>query len=128
MKLLFISLGCDKNLVDSEVMLGMLTQKGYEITDDEEQADDSIAVKEMFMLAVATSIDALAVGITFAFLNVHIVSAASMIGVCTFLISFAGVKIGNIFGTKYKSKAELAGGIILILLGFKILFEHLHIL
>ena len=98
------------------------------LSKDEEQADDSIAVKEMFMLAVATSIDALAVGITFVFLNVHIVSAASMIGVCTFLISFAGVKIGNIFGTKYKSKAELAGGIILILLGFKILFEHLHIL
>ena len=98
------------------------------LSNDEEQADDSIAVKEMFMLAVATSIDALAVGITFAFLNVHIVSAASMIGVCTFLISFAGVKIGNIFGTKYKSKAELAGGIILILLGFKILFEHLQIL
>ena len=98
------------------------------LSNEEEQADDSIAVKEMFMLAVATSIDALAVGITFAFLNVHIVSAASMIGVCTFLISFAGVKIGNIFGTKYKSKAELAGGIILILLGFKILFEHLHIL
>ena len=98
------------------------------LSNDEEQADDSIAVKEMFMLAVATSIDALAVGITFAFLNVHIVSAASMIGVCTFLISFAGVKIGNIFGTKYKSKAELVGGIILILLGFKILFEHLHIL
>ena len=98
------------------------------LSNDEEQADDSIAVKEMFMLAVATSIDALAVGITFAFLNVHIVSAASMIGVCTFLFSFAGVKIGNIFGTKYKSKAELAGGIILILLGFKILFEHLHIL
>ena len=98
------------------------------LSNDEEQADDSIAAKDMFMLAVATSIDALAVGITFAFLNVHIVSAASMIGVCTFLISFAGVKIGNIFGTKYKSKAELAGGIILILLGFKILFEHLHIL
>ena len=98
------------------------------LSNDEEQADDSIAVKEMFMLAVATSIDALAVGITFAFLNVHIVSAASMIGVCTFLISFVGVKIGNIFGTKYKSKAELAGAIILILLGFKILFEHLHLL
>lgn len=97
------------------------------LSNEEEQADDSIAVKEMFMLAVATSIDALAVGITFAFLNVNIVSAASIIGVCTFLISFAGVKIGNIFGTKYKSKAELAGGIILILLGFKILFEHLHI-
>ena len=98
------------------------------LSNEEEQADDSIAVKEMFMLAVATSIDARAVGITFAFLNVNIVSAASIIGVCTFLISFAGVKIGNIFGTKYKSKAELAGGIILILLGFKILFEHLHIL
>ena len=98
------------------------------LSNDEEQADDSIAVKEMFMLAVATSIDALAVGITFAFLNVHIVSAALMIGVCTFLISFVGVKIGNIFETKYKSKAELAGGIILIFLGFKILFEHLHIL
>ena len=96
-------------------------------SDEEEQADASLDVREMFMLAVATSIDALAVGITFAFLNVHIVPAASIIGVCTFLISFAGVKIGNIFGTKYKSGAELAGGIILILLGFKILFEHLHI-
>ena len=112
------------------VLLGLIgiTMVKEALSNDEEQADDSIAVKEMFMLAVATSIDALAVGITFAFLNVHIVSAASMIGVCTFLISFAGVKIGNIFGTKYKSKAELAGGIILILLGFKILFEHLHIL
>lgn len=112
------------------VLLGLIgiNMVKESLSNDEEQADDSIAVKEMFMLAVATSIDALAVGITFAFLNVHIVSAASMIGVCTFLISFAGVKIGNIFGTKYKSKAELAGGIILILLGFKILFEHLHIL
>ena len=114
----------------SLVLLGLIgiNMVKEALSNDEEQADDSIAVKEMFMLAVATSIDALAVGITFAFLNVHIVSAASMIGVCTFLISFAGVKIGNIFGTKYKSKAELAGGIILILLGFKILFEHLHIL
>ena len=112
------------------VLLGLIgiNMAKEALSNDEEQADDSIAVKEMFMLAVATSIDALAVGITFAFLNVHIVSAASMIGVCTFLISFVGVKIGNIFGTKYKSKAELAGGIILILLGFKILFEHLHIL
>lgn len=112
------------------VLLGLIgiNMAKEALSNDEEQADDSIAVKEMFMLAVATSIDALAVGITFAFLNVHIVSAAAMIGVCTFLISFVGVKIGNIFGTKYKSKAELAGGIILILLGFKILFEHLHIL
>ena len=95
---------------------------------EEERLDANMNPTSMFLLAIATSIDALAVGITFAFLNVHIVSAASMIGVCTFLISFAGVKIGNIFGTKYKSKAELAGGIILILLGFKILLEHLHIL
>ena len=112
------------------VLLGLIgiNMVKESLSDEEENADASIAVKEMFMLAVATSIDALAVGITFAFLNVHIVSAASIIGACTFLISFAGVKIGNIFGTKYKSKAELAGGVILILLGFKILFEHLHIL
>ena len=112
------------------VLLGLIGANMVKeaLSDEEEESDASLAVKEMFMLAVATSIDALAVGITFAFLNVHIVSAASIIGVCTFVISFAGVKIGNIFGTKYKSKAELAGGIILILLGFKILFEHLHIL
>ena len=82
----------------------------------------------MFLLAVATSIDALAVGITFAFLKVNIAAAVSFIGITTFIISAAGVKIGNIFGTKYKSKAELAGGIILILLGLKILLEHLGIL
>lgn len=94
---------------------------------EEECQDGSLAVREMFLLAVATSIDALAVGITFAFLNVQILQAASIIGVCTFSLSACGVKIGNIFGVKYKSKAELAGGIILVLLGFKILFEHLGI-
>lgn len=82
----------------------------------------------MFLLAVATSIDALAVGITFAFLDVHIIAAVSFIGVTTFVISAIGVKIGNVFGTKYKSKAEFAGGAILILLGVKILLEHLGIL
>ena len=81
----------------------------------------------MFPLAVATSIDALAVGITFAFLDVNIVIAASFIGVITFILSAAGVKVGNIFGAKYKAKAELAGGIILILLGTKTLLEHLGI-
>ena len=81
----------------------------------------------MFLLAVATSIDALAVGITFAFLDVHIIAAVSFIGVTTFVISAIGVKIGNVFGTKYKSKAEFAGGAILILLGVKILLEHLGI-
>ena len=93
-----------------------------------ENESDSLDIKTMFLLAVATSIDALAVGITFAFLKVNIAAAVSFIGVTTFVISAAGVKIGNIFGTKYKSKAELAGGIILILLGLKILLEHLGIL
>ena len=93
-----------------------------------EKENDSLDIKTMFLLAVATSIDALAVGITFAFLKVNIAAAVSFIGVTTFVISAAGVKIGNIFGTKYKSKAELAGGIILILLGLKIQLEHLGIL
>ena len=93
-----------------------------------ENESDSLDIKTMFLLAVATSIDALAVGITFAFLKVNIAAAVSFIGITTFIISAAGVKIGNIFGTKYKSKAELAGGIILILLGLKILLEHLGIL
>ena len=82
----------------------------------------------MFLLAVATSIDALAVGVTFAFLDVEILPAVSFIGVTTFLLSAVGVKVGNVFGTRYESRAELAGGVILILLGFKILLEHLGIL
>ena len=93
-----------------------------------EQENDSLDFRTMFLLAVATSIDALAVGITFAFLNVHLLWAVSFIGVTTFTLSAIGVKIGNIFGTRYKSKAELGGGIILIVLGCKILLEHLGIL
>lgn len=96
--------------------------------DEEEEADESLDMRTMFALAVATSIDALAVGITFAFLRVEIVPAVSFIGAVTFIISFAGVKIGNIFGAKYKSKAEFTGGLILILLGVKILTEHLGII
>ena len=84
-----------------------------------------LGFKTMFLLAVATSIDALAVGITFAFLKVDIIPAVSIIGIITFAISIIGVKIGNVFGDKYEKKAELAGGIILILLGIKILIEHL---
>ena len=79
-------------------------------------------------LGFKTSIDALAVGVTFAFLEVRILPAVTFIGVITFLLSALGVKIGSIFGTKYKSKAELAGGVILILLGIKILLEHLGLL
>ena len=82
----------------------------------------------MLPLAVATSIDALAVGITFAFLNVSIIPAILLIGVTTFVLSGIGIRVGNIFGVKYKSKAELVGGIILILMGLKILFEHLGFL
>ena len=87
-----------------------------------------LGFKTMFLLAVATSIDALAMGVTFAFLNVNIIPAISFIGVVTFTCSAIGVKIGNIFGLKYKSKAEIAGGVILISLGCKILIEHLGIL
>ena len=82
----------------------------------------------MFPLAVATSIDALAVGVTFAFLKVQILPAVSFIGIITFVCSAAGIKIGSIFGEKYKSKAELCGGIILILMGIKILLEGLGVL
>ena len=93
-----------------------------------EELNDDFGLKTMLLMAVATSIDALAVGITFAFLEVQILPAAGLIGVTTFLLSFAGIYIGNVFGARYKSKAELAGGIILVLIGVKILLEHLGIL
>ena len=95
---------------------------------DAEDCDPSLAFGTMLMLAVATSIDALAVGITFAFLNVPILAAVAFIGVVTFVISALGVKIGNLFGARYKSKAEIFGGAVLILIGAKILLEHLELL
>ena len=94
---------------------------------EENDADDSMKVKTMLLLAIATSIDALAVGITFAFLEVQIVPAVMLIGIVTFIFCAAGIKIGSLFGTKYKSKAEFAGGVILILLGIKILLEGLGV-
>ncbi len=94
--------------------------------DDDECNCDSYGFKNMFVMAVATSIDALAIGITFALLpDVNIFAAVSFIGATTFILSAIGVKIGNVFGAKWKSKAEFAGGVILILLGTKILIEHL---
>lgn len=96
--------------------------------EDENECDEALDVHTMVGLAVATSIDALAVGVTFAFLQVKIIPAVCFIGATTFLISVAGVKIGNVFGSRYKKRAEIAGGIILILLGAKILIEHLGIL
>ena len=98
------------------------------VSKDEEEVNASFDVKTMVLLAVATSIDALAVGVTFAFLNVDIVPAVSFIGIITFALSMVGVKIGNVFGARFKSKAEIFGGIVLILIGGKILLEHLGIL
>lgn len=95
---------------------------------EENNINDKIDFKTMIMLAIATSIDALAVGITFAFLEVNILLAVSLIGIITFAICMIGVKIGNIFGNKYEKKAQVFGGVILILLGLKILLEHLGIL
>ncbi|MEY8337111.1 manganese efflux pump MntP family protein [Lachnospiraceae bacterium 62-35] len=91
------------------------------------QGDASLNFKEMFMMAVATSIDALAVGVTFAFLDVDIVLSVSVIGTVTFLFSVTGVKAGSIFGEKHQSLAGLAGGIILVVLGIKILLEHIGV-
>ena len=95
---------------------------------DEEHENDDFSFKAMLPLAVATSIDALAVGISFAFLGVDIVQAALLIGATTFVLSGVGIFVGNIFGSKYKSKAEFLGGVVLILIGLKILLEHLGVI
>lgn len=98
------------------------------LSGEEENANDAVDFKTMLLLAIATSIDALAVGVTYAFLQVQIAPAVSFIGIITFSLSIIGVKIGNVFGLKYKTKAEIAGGIILLLMGTKILLEHLGFL
>ena len=95
---------------------------------ESENRNDNVDVKTMLVLSVATSIDALAIGITFACLKIHIVMPVITIGLITFIISVIGVKIGNRFGDKYEKKAEIMGGVILILLGIKILLEHLGII
>ena len=119
--------------VDHWIAFGLLTFIGINMLKealgkDEENHDDSVDFKTMSMLAIATSIDALAVGITFAFLKVNMILASSMIGIVTFAICVIGVKIGNKFGDKYERKAETVGGLILILMGIKILLEHLGII
>ncbi len=119
--------------VDHWIAFGLLALIGGNMVreaffGEEGEADASLAVGTMLMLAIATSIDALAVGITLAFLKVEIFSAAAYIGVATFILSVIGVKVGNMFGCRYKAKAEVAGGVILILLGTRILLEHLGIL
>lgn len=119
---------------DHWVAFGLLVLIGINMlkeafSTEEETADADLSVKTMFLMAIATSIDALAVGISLAMAGgVNIWMAAIFIGVCTCMLSAAGVKIGNVFGSRYEKKAQIAGGIILILLGVKILLEHLGIL
>ncbi|MDD6212574.1 MAG: manganese efflux pump MntP family protein [Clostridiales bacterium] len=105
--------------------IGMIREA---FSDEEENMDASMDAKNMFLLAVATSIDALAVGVTFAFLRVNLIPAVSFIGIITFLLSAVGIRIGSIFGSRYQDKAEICGGIILVLIGLKILLEGLGIL
>lgn len=96
--------------------------------DEEESLDASLSFRSMVLLAIATSIDALAVGVTLAFLDVPLLSSVCFIGVVTFCLSLVGVKAGNVFGCKYKSKAEFVGGLVLILIGLKILLEHMGVI
>lgn len=103
-------------------------RKGDDTTDAETVYDAPLPLGQLLLMAIATSIDALAVGISFAFLGVNIWLAIAIIGTTTFLISAAGVFIGNRFGNRYEKRATIAGGIILILLGVKILLEHLGII
>lgn len=112
------------------ILLGIIGIKMIKDTFSTEcdKLNDDVGIKTMIVLAIATSIDALAIGITFAFLNVNLVIAVTLIGFITFILSIIGTKIGNRFGDKYEKKAEFIGGCILILLGTKILLEHLNII
>lgn len=106
----------------------MVVDSRKEETEEVCREKSRLDIKELLVLAIATSIDALAVGVTFAFLNVDILPAIFIIGVTTFVLSITGVFIGNVFGSRYKNKAELAGGVILVLIGCKILLEHLGLI
>ena len=97
-------------------------------SDEKPEYEEKLDLKELTLMAVATSIDALAVGVTFAFLQVNILTSITVIGSVTFILSALGVSVGHKFGAKYKNKAELCGGIILVLIGIKILLEHLGVL
>lgn len=108
---------------------GNMIKESFEKDDECDCCGESaMDAKTMFIMAIATSIDAMAVGVSFAFLKVEIIPAVAFIGVVTFICSGLGVKIGSIFGNKYKSKAELAGGIVLIIMGIKTLLEGLGLL
>jgi len=121
--------------IDHWVAFGLLSLIGINMIRESKEEECDVAcdsftfnLKDIIVLALATSIDALAVGITFAFLKVEIVPAVFTIGITTFICSFIGVRLGNLFGALFKSKAEFVGGIILIIMGVKILLEHLGII
>lgn len=119
--------------IDHWIAFGLLALIGANMireacSGEDENADSSTGVRTMFLMAIATSIDALAVGVSFAFLQVNIWKSATIIGLTTFAFSFVGVRIGNVFGSRYSKGAQIAGGVILILLGVKILLEHLGLL
>lgn len=119
--------------IDHWIAFALLTGIGFDMlkeafSKESEHSNDKVDFKTMIILSIATSIDALAVGITFACLKTKIIVPAITIGIITFLMSVIGVKIGNKFGDKYERKAEIMGGVILILLGIKILLEHLGII
>ena len=109
----------------SAIGAGMIKES---LSKEESNGNDSFSFKTMLLLALATSIDALAVGISFAFLGVRIAPAVTLIGCTTFVLTLVGVWVGNLFGSRYKSRAELTGGVILILIGLKILLEHLGVI
>lgn len=120
--------------IDHWIAFGLLLIIGgkmiWDVFEKEENSKESgdLNIKELLIMAVATSIDALAVGITFAFLGASIWVSISIIGAITFVLCFAGVIIGNKFGAKFKKKAQLAGGLVLILIGLKILLQHLGVI
>lgn len=123
--------------IDHWIAFGLLAFVGGKMLwdafheDDEDegvQTDEKLDLKELLMLAIATSIDALAVGITFAFLQVAIVPSIAIIGLTTFVISFAGVAVGHFFGARFEKPATIVGGVVLILIGVKILLEHLGVI
>lgn len=117
--------------IDHYIILILLFIVGIMMIKDafkEDDVDDSLDFKNMILLSLATSIDAMSVGITFSFLNVSIIYSCLIIGILTFILSFVGVKIGSVFGKKYRSSACIIGGIVLILIGIKIFMEHMGII
>ena len=111
--------------IGAKMLIDAFRSGKSEEEDAQDTSQEKLDIRELFMLAIATSIEALAVGITFAFLHVNIVFSASVIGLTTFVISLAGVVIGNKFGARFEKPATIIGGVVLILIGVKILIEHL---